>query len=49
MRTSAGVSSQPLMCVTIANTNMFGNKCESDCISIGRELDPGPVTFFHGD
>ena len=29
--------------------NMSGNRCESDCRSRGRELDPGPVPYFRGD
>ena len=26
-----------------------GNICESDCRSMGREFDPGPVPYFRGD
>ena len=26
-----------------------GNRCESDCWSRGREFDPSPVSYFHGD
>ena len=29
--------------------NVSGNRCESDCRSRGREFDPGPVPYFHGD
>ena len=29
------------MCSTVGNVS--GNRCESDCRSWGRELDPGPV------
>ena len=29
--------------------NVSGYRCVSDCRSRGRELDPGPVTYFHGD
>ena len=29
--------------------NVSGNRCESDCRSRGRELDPGPVPYFRGD
>ena len=28
---------------------MYGNWCESDCRSRGREYDLGPVPYFHGD
>ena len=28
---------------------MSGNRCESDCISRGREFDPGPLPYFRGD
>ena len=26
-----------------------GYRCVSDCISRGREFDPGPVPYFRGD
>ena len=26
-----------------------GYRCVSDCRSRGREFDPGPVRYFHGD
>ena len=29
--------------------NVSGNRCESDCRSRGRELDPGRVPYFRGD
>ena len=29
--------------------NVSGYRCVSDCISRGREFDPGPVPYFHGD
>ena len=29
--------------------NVSGNRCESDCRSVGREFDPGPVPYFRGD
>ena len=29
--------------------NMSGNRCESDYRSRGREFDPSPVPYFHGD
>ena len=29
--------------------NVSGNRCESDCISRGREFDPGPVPYFRRD
>ena len=29
--------------------NVSGNRCESDCRSRGRELNPSPVPFFRGD
>ena len=29
--------------------NVSGYRCESDCRSRGREFDPGPVSYFHGD
>ena len=32
-----------------AVSNVSGNRCESDCISRGREFDPGPVPYFRGD
>ena len=28
---------------------MYGNSCESDCRSRGREFNPGRVPYFHGD
>ena len=32
-----------------AVSNMSGYRCVSDCISRGREFDPGPVPYFRGD
>ena len=29
--------------------NMSDNRCESDYRSRGREFDPSPVPYFHGD
>ena len=29
--------------------NVSGCRCVSDCRSRGREFDPGPVPYFHGD
>ena len=29
--------------------NMSGYRCVSDCRPRGREFDPGPVPYFHGD
>ena len=29
--------------------NVSGNRCESDCRSRGREFEPRPVPYFHGD
>ena len=29
--------------------NMSDYRCMSDCRSRGREFDPGPVPYFHGD
>ena len=29
--------------------NVSGYRCVSDCISRGREFDPGPVPYFRGD
>ena len=29
--------------------NVSGYRCEADCRSRGRELDPGPVPYFRGD
>ena len=29
--------------------NVSGYRCEADCKSRGREFDPGPVPYFHGD
>ena len=29
--------------------NVSGYRCVSDCISGGREFDPGPVPYFRGD
>ena len=29
--------------------NVSGYRCVSDCISRGREFDPGPVSYFRGD
>ena len=29
--------------------NVSGYICVSDCISRGREFDPGPVPYFRGD
>ena len=29
--------------------NVYGYRCVSDCISRGREFDPGPVLNFRGD
>ena len=29
--------------------NVSGNRCESDCRSMGCEFDPGPVPYFRGD
>ena len=29
--------------------NVPGYRCVSDCISRGREFDPGPVPYFRGD
>ena len=29
--------------------NASGYRCVSDCISRGREFDPGPVPYFRGD
>ena len=28
--------------------NVSGYRCVSDCISRGREFDPGPVPYFRG-
>ena len=32
-----------------AVSNASGYRCVSDCISRGREFDPGPVPYFRGD
>ena len=32
-----------------AVSNVSGNRCEPDCRSRGRELDPSPVPYFRGD
>ena len=29
--------------------NVSGYRCVSDCISRGREFEPGPVPYFRGD
>ena len=29
--------------------NVSGSRCVSDCRSMGREFDPGPVPYFRGD
>ena len=29
--------------------NVSGYRCLSDCNSRGREFDPSPVPYFHGD
>ena len=29
--------------------NVSGYRCVSDCISRGREFDPGPAPYFRGD
>ena len=29
--------------------NVSGNRCESDCRSMGRKFNPDPVSFFRGD
>ena len=29
--------------------NVSGYRCVSDCLSRGREFDPGPVPYFRGD
>ena len=29
--------------------NVSGYRCVSDCNSRGREFDPGPVPYFHGN
>ena len=29
--------------------NVSGYRCLSDCISRGREFDPGPAPYFRGD
>ena len=29
--------------------NVSGYRCVSDCRSRGRQFDPGPVPYFHGD
>ena len=29
--------------------NVSGYRCVSDCVSRGREFDPGPVPYFRGD
>ena len=29
--------------------NVSGYRCVSDCNSMGREFDPGPVPYFRGD
>ena len=29
--------------------NVSGYRCVTDCISRGREFDPGPVPYFRGD
>ena len=29
--------------------NVSRYRCVSDCISRGREFDPGPVPYFRGD
>ena len=34
---------------TCLGGNMSGYRCVSDCISRGREFDPGPVPYFSGD
>ena len=50
-----------IMCVAMISTlyvammphsavgNVSGYRCVSDCISRGREFDPGPVPYFRGD
>ena len=32
-----------------AVSDVSGNRCESDSISMGPEFNPGPVPYFHGD
>ena len=29
--------------------NVSGYRCVSDCRSMGREFDPGPLPYFRGD
>ena len=44
------LSGNPIYFCTTGPTELHsavGN--ESDCISRGPELDPGPVPYFHGD
>ena len=31
------------------SVKVSGYRCVSDCISRGREFDPGPVPYFRGD
>ena len=33
----------------VAQSNVSGYRCLSDCRSRGREFDPGPVPYFRGD
>ena len=40
------ICSQTRIC---CQTNVSGNRCESDCRSRGREFDPRPVPYFRGD
>ena len=40
---------EPLTQPPRAGGNMFGNRCESACRSMGCEFDPRPVPYFHGD
>ena len=35
------------LCSTVGN--LSGSRYVSDCISRGREFDPGPVPYFRGD
>ena len=40
-------TTQQGLCSVVGNVS--GNRCESDCRSRGREIDPGPVPYFRGD
>ena len=35
------------LCWAVSNVSDY--RCVSDCRSRGREFDPSPVPYFHGD